>query len=103
MTLEYTGSGSGRRYTIASKIKVAEAILNGTSMSSISAKTGVSAQTLSLWKHEFMDGLYTLDNTNTIIRKPKTSVQVALEEAKAKVARIEVLMAALEAEGIKVA
>jgi hypothetical protein len=111
MTLEYTGSGSGKRYTIGSKIKVAEALLKGeTSGASLSKEIGVSVNTLSIWKAEYLEGLYNIDNTNCIIRKDKTSLEVVLDkarkeaqEANNRVKSLEEAVAILQAAGVKVA
>lgn len=107
--LEYTGSGAGKRYTIASKIKVVEAVKAGASMNSIMLQTGISVKTMQSWVTDYDSGLYSLENTNAIIRKPKSSLIVALaaakkavEEAQAKVSRIQEAMAILESEGINI-
>lgn len=110
LQVEYTGSGTGKRYTIASKIKVAEAVIAGESINSISEQTGVAIGCITSWVGDFKMGKYTLENTTQIVRKPKTSLTIVLEEAQkaaneanARVQRIKDAMDLLVAEGIKVA
>lgn len=108
LDLEYTGSGSGKRYTIASKIKVVEAIkASKCSINSIGAQVGVSNQVITSWVGDYDMGKFTLDNTTQIVRKAKTSLQVIMEkyDAEAHTKRQEFLDAVriIQEAGLKVA
>ena len=98
MTLEYTGSGSGKRYTIASKIKVVEAVIaSKCSINSMSAQVGVSTQVITTWIGDYKLGKFSLENVNSIIRKSKTAVEIFMDkyDDKAKAKRAEILAAVL--------
>lgn len=71
MKLEYIGTGKSKRYTIASKILVSEALTKGESIGKLSKETTVAICTLRKWKSDYLNGTYTLNNAAAVARLPK--------------------------------
>ncbi len=71
---------SGRRYSVSTKIEVAEQVLSGVQMSVVARKMDVSPMSVSKWVQDYQDGLYVLENVTQISRKKFKSAEILLKE-----------------------
>ena len=76
--VESTGSGGGRRYSLATKIAAAEAKIAGYSQMAIAKAIGTSDATIFEWHRDYLAGKFTLNNAMSVARKPITTTLVTL-------------------------